>query len=454
MRNFKILMPVFAALALFTLAQFFIVRQVWLQKDEVFQLRYRSVAKEAIQELTATDPYHGFSKAYFIIDDIAPLYINKIRAASGISDSALIAKEIRTNFTEILSEDQVLTSYISAYFEKLGLQNKIRSLICISHIDLIGINETINIYKVPEGEPGIQQLQKSIQVYTFTSEGNNYRISFDYYIDIANKEKIILRGISFTLMLSILSFILISIMYIATMRNYLEEKRLSGLKTDFINNMTHELKTPLSTITVAGKTLKLDTVINNKDRIRETADMIARQSLHLNDIINLILEISMWERAQFHLERKEMIVEDLLREIAGNFRNGCGSNCLLNENYELRGAKAEIDKTYFTTMINNLLINAVKYSGNRPEIRLDAVSNDNDISIRVSDRGIGISTGEQKNIFDKFYRVGTGNIHSAKGLGLGLYYVKKIADAHGGSVGVSSKKGKGSVFIVIIPKTI
>jgi len=454
MRNFKTLLPVFAALALFTLAQFFIVRQVWLQKDEVFELRYRSVAKEAIQELSATDPYHRFSKAYFIIDDIAPLYINKIRSALNSTDSALIAEEMRANFREILSEDQLLTAYLSKYFSKLGLENEIRSFIYINHIDLIDINERKNVFKNPDGEPGKKQGQRGIQVHTFISEGNNYRISFDYYIDIGNKEKIILREISFTLILSIISFIIISIIYLATMRNYLEEKRLSGLKTDFINNMTHELKTPLSTITVAGKTLKLDTVINNKNKIREMADMIASQSLHLNDIINLILEISMWERTQFNLERKEIIVEELLREIAGNFSNGCGSNCLFTENYELRGAKAEIDKTYFTTMINNLLINAVKYSGDRPEIRLDAVSNKNDIAIRVSDRGIGISTGEQKNIFDKFYRVGTGNIHSAKGLGLGLYYVKKIAEAHGGSAGVSSKKGKGSVFIVIIPKTI
>lgn len=452
MRNLKTLLPVLAALALFTLAQFFIVRQVWLQKDEVFELRYRSVAREAIQELASTDPYRGFNKAFFIIDDIAPLYTGKINAAANSTDSALIAEDIRVNFSEILSEDQVLTTYLSSFFEKLGLENEISPIININHIDLIDINEIINVYKVPAGETAKQQSKRSIQVYTFKSEGNNYRISFDYYIDIANKEKIILREISFTLILSIISFIIISLIYLATMRNYLEEKRLSGLKTDFINNMTHELKTPLSTITVAGKTLKLDTVINNKDRIRETADMIARQSLHLNDIINLILEISMWERAQFQIDKKETDMGELIDEIADNFRNGCGEDCVFTVDSRLKGKKADVDALYFTAMINNLLNNAVKYSKNTAVIHLEAYSDKSGgITVKVSDRGIGISRTQQKNIFDKFYRVGTGNIYSAKGLGLGLYYVKKIAEAHGGSVSVSSKKGKGSVFIVNIP---
>ncbi|MFP4488896.1 MAG: sensor histidine kinase [Bacteroidales bacterium] len=452
MRNFKTLLPVFAALALFTLAQFFIVRQVWLQKDEVFDLRYRSVAKEAIQELAGTDPYSGFSKAYYIIDDIAPLYTAKLKAAANNADTALIAEEIRANFREILSEDQLLTAYLSKYFSKLGLENKISPMIYINHIDLIDISERINVYKVPDGEPGKKQGQRSIQVHTFKSEGNNYRISFDYYIDIGNKEKIILREISFTLMLSIISFIIISLIYLATMRNYLEEKRLSGLKTDFINNMTHELKTPLSTITVAGKTLKHEAVINDKKKITDTANMIGKQSVHLNKLINNILEISMWERTQFQIDKKETDMGELIGEIADNFSSGCGEDCVFTVDCRLKGTMAEVDTLYFTTMINNLLNNAVKYSKNTAVVHLEAYSDKSGgITVKVSDRGIGISRSQQKNIFDKFYRVGTGNIHSAKGLGLGLYYVKKIAEAHGGSVSVSSKKGKGSVFIVNIP---
>ncbi|MDT8401806.1 MAG: HAMP domain-containing sensor histidine kinase [Bacteroidales bacterium] len=453
MWKLKTLLPVLAALAIFILAQVYIVRQVWKQKDEVFALRYRSESREAIHEMATFDPYNGFKKAYFIIDDISHLYLPKRKALLNPEDSAIFAQNLRESCTKILSEDQVLSEYLSKYFNKLGLENKIKPLIYVNYIDLIDIQENIRVYKAPLRELNKQQSAKNILVYTFNSEGNNYKISFDYYIDIANKEKIILRELSLTLILSILSFGIICTIFIATMRNYLEEKRLSSLKTDFINNMTHELKTPLSTITVAGKTLKHDSVIGNREKIKETADMIGKQSLHLNELINLILEISMWERAQFQVDKKETRLEDLLKDIACNFRNGCGEDCIFTEHYDLKGASAEIDDLYFTTMINNLLNNAVKYSRKPAEIRLEAFSDDNGITVKIADKGIGISRSEQKNIFDKFYRVSTGNIHESKGLGLGLYYVSKIAGAHGGSVRVSSRKGKGSVFIVSIPKT-
>ncbi len=454
MKNIKTLIPVFIALAVFILAQLYIVRQVWKQKDEVFSLRYRSVSKEAIQEMALFDSYNGFKKAYFIIDDISLIYKQKAVVLTNPEDSALLAGDIRENFTEILSEDQLLSEYLSKYYDKLGLENKIKPVIYVNYIDLIDINKNITVYKAPISELKRQQSDNSILVYTFNSEGNNYMISFDYYIDIANKEKIILHELSLTLILSLLSFIIIVVIFIGTMRNYLEEKRLSGLKTDFINNMTHELKTPLSTITVAGKTLKHEAVIDNKEKIKETANLIGKQSVHLNELINLILEISMWERTQFQVNMKETDVEDLLREIGDNFRNGCGKECIFTEKYDLDGAMADIDVLYFTTMVNNLLSNAIKYSANIPEVSVEAFSDNGNIILKVADHGIGISKSEQKNIFDKFYRVSTGNIHQTKGLGLGLYYVKKIAEAHSGSVEVSSKKNKGSVFIINIPKNI
>jgi len=452
MSKIKTLLPVFIALAIFILAQIYIVRQVWLQKDEVFDLRYRSVTKEAIQQMATYDSYTGFKKAYFIIDDIVQLYLQKSRAALNSEDSALFVSNIRKNLTEILLEDQMLSEYLSKYYDKLGLETKVKPIIYLNYIDLIDIQENIRVYKASMEDLEKQQSDKSILVYTFTSEGNNYKIAFDYYIDIANKEKIILRELSLTLILSILSFIILIVIFIATMRSYLEEKRLSGLKTDFINNMTHELKTPLSTITVAGKTLKHEAVINDKEKIIETANMIGKQSIHLNELINLILEISMWERTQFEVDRKDITVEELLKDIGDNFKNGCGKECDFYEQYNLNGTSAEIDILYFTTMINNLLSNAVKYSKNKPEVKLEAYTKEQEVIIKVADKGIGIGKSEQKNIFEKFYRVSTGNIHESKGLGLGLYYVRKIAEAHEGSVSVSSRKGKGSVFIVSIPK--
>jgi two-component system phosphate regulon sensor histidine kinase PhoR len=140
-----------------------------------------------------------------------------------------------------------------------------------------------------------------------------------------------------------------------------------------------------------------------------------------------------------------------MNDIVESFRSGGGSNATINKKYDLNGLKAELDAVYFTTMLNNLLSNAVKYSVNEPVIDVEGFQTENSICIRVSDNGIGISKTDQKHIFDKFYRASTGNIHKFKGLGLGLYYVKRIAEAHGGDVSVSSKPGKGSTFTINIP---
>ncbi len=453
MRKKRTILPVIVALILFLASQFFIVSQVWRQKDEVFKLRYRSVAREAIDDMMVKDGDSGFDYACFKIDYVSRIHIDNSRLLFSGPDTTGFISAVHTNIAEILTKEQVLSKYLSDRFEKLGLDKDFKYVIFVNDLYLIDFANNFHLYKAPLSEIKEQSSQGNVLVNTFFSEGNNYKIAFDYYIDITNKKRLILREISITLALSFISLLILSAIFAGTLRNYLEEKRLSGLKTDFINNMTHELKTPLSTITVAGKTLKLDEILKDKNRIVDTANLIGKQSVHLNKLINLILEISMWERTQFQTDKKVTDVECLLREISEGFRNGCGEECDFTEKYDLNGAQAEIDILYFTTLINNLLHNAVKYSKGRSRISLEA-TNENGITISVADNGIGISRSDQKHIFEKFYRVSTGNIHKTKGLGLGLYYVKRIAGAHGGNVIVSSKQGKGSVFIITLPKII
>lgn len=140
-------------------------------------------------------------------------------------------------------------------------------------------------------------------------------------------------------------------------------------------------------------------------------------------------------------------MNDIINCFISGSNNGTTINCICN----LKNVRVELDVIYFTTMINNLLSNAVKYSDKDPVIDIEGIILDNNICIKVSDNGIGINKSDQKHIFDKFYRASTGNIHKFKGLGLGLHYVKRIAEAHGGYVSVTSKPGKGSIFTVIIP---
>jgi len=183
----------------------------------------------------------------------------------------------------------------------------------------------------------------------------------------------------------------------------------------------------------------------------ETAKLIGKQSIHLNQLINMILEISMWERTQFELDKKSFDIEEVMNDILDSFSTGCGNCASIERKFSFNGVKVDLDGVYFTTMINNLLSNAVKYSERDPEIRVEGFHTDEGITISVADNGIGISKTDQKHIFDKFYRASTGNIHKFKGLGLGLYYVKRIAQAHGGDVSVSSKRGRGSTFTITLP---
>jgi signal transduction histidine kinase len=326
--------------------------------------------------------------------------------------------------------------------------------------------DTIVIYRgerIPRGGRGsfaerarlfsAESSGSEIFINRFRFEGNNYRMSLDYFIDFSDKSKVVLRETSASLGLGTLSILIVGIMFMITYRNLTEERRLSNLKTDFINNMTHELKTPLSTITVAGRTLEMPQIRADDEKILETAKLIGKQSVHLNQLINMILEISMWERTQFQLDKKNVDLEELMKDVIESFRLGGGHNAIITEKYKLSGRKVELDVVYFTTLLNNLLSNAVKYSEKKPEIEIEGFTAEDNVCIKVSDNGIGISRNDQKHIFDKFYRASTGNIHKYKGLGLGLYYVKKIAEAHGGDVTVNSRPGKGSTFTVILPST-
>jgi two-component system phosphate regulon sensor histidine kinase PhoR len=180
--------------------------------------------------------------------------------------------------------------------------------------------------------------------------------------------------------------------------------------------MTHELKTPLSTITVAGKTLELPQIRSDETRILETAKLIGKQSIHLNQLINMILEISMWERTQFQLDKKMVQIEEIMNDIVESFRSGCGNCASLTQKYNFNGAKVDLDTIYFTTLINNLLSNAVKYSDKDPVIEIEGFTEDRNVCIKVSDNGIGISKNDQKHVFDKFYRASTGNYTNTKDL--------------------------------------
>jgi two-component system, OmpR family, phosphate regulon sensor histidine kinase PhoR len=459
-RNTVLILGISSILILISV-QIFIISGIWKQKNEMFLLRYAIRSQEALNYIRRNMSTDGFDTVRFLLSNYSEKANKELHAIKDEKKLETKKKEILNYFTNVLNREQDFSGLLSNYFELRGYEKNFNFSIVINNLEMIS-NDTIIVYRSEDfanrlspdrnkraSTPEISKTK--IWVNWFHEENNDYRLVFDYFIDFSNQQKVILKEISASLGLSILSILLIGIMFMITYRNLMEEKRLSDLKTDFINNMTHELKTPLSTITVAGKTLEMIQIRNDDAKILETAKLIGKQSVHLNQLINMILEISMWERTQFQLDKKTVEIEEIMNDVVESFKSGGGNNASIIQKYKFSGAKVDLDAIYFTTLMNNLLSNAVKYSDREPVIEIEGFTQDNSVFIKVADNGIGINRVDQKHIFDKFYRASTGNIHKFKGLGLGLYYVKKIAEAHGGEVSVSSKPGKGSIFTVTLP---
>jgi signal transduction histidine kinase len=443
------------------LFQIYLVRGIWKQKDEMFGLRYTLRSQEALNFINRRMGGDGFDTVRFILGKYSEKANKEIHSLHDLQQIETKRNEILEYFRLVLNREQDLSDMLSAYFERRGYEKRFNFSIVINSLEMID-KDTIVIYRSDDfinrisqeksgKQPPPEISRSKILVRGFRMEDNNFRLLIEYFIDFSDKRLMLLKETAVSFVLSIFSILVVIIIYIVTYRNLREEKRLSDLKTDFINNMTHELKTPLSTITVAGKTLEMAQIRSNGDKILETAKLIGKQSVHLNQLINMILEISMWERSQFELERKVVDIGEVMNDIIESFRHGCGDCATITTSYDFDSVSMDIDIVYFTTMINNLLSNAVKYSNGSPEIKVEGHAKDNKAVISVTDNGIGISKTDQKHIFDKFYRASTGNIHKFKGLGLGLYYVRRIAEAHGGTVSVSSRPGKGSTFTISIP---
>ncbi|HUX96746.1 MAG TPA: HAMP domain-containing sensor histidine kinase [Bacteroidales bacterium] len=458
-RNTVLLLGIISIIIL-TSVQVFIIYGIWQQKNEMFSLRYTIRSQEALSFINRRLSTDGFDTVRFVLSKRSEQASKELVE---ITDSASLSRkkqEILKYFTIALNEEQDLSGLLANYFERRNWEKKFVYSIVINDLDIISEDTIAIIHRQDsrarrrietETKGSFQETSGSILVNWFGMEDNYYRLRFEYFIDFSDKQKLILKESAAILAMSIFSIIVVVTLFVITYRNLKEEKRLSDLKTDFINNITHELKTPLSTITVAGKTLEMAQIRTNEEKILETARLIGKQSVHLNQLINMILEISMWERTEFEIDKKNIDIGDLLNDIIDSFRAGGGNNATINKIYNFDGLKAEVDVVYFTTMINNLLANAVKYSVKEPVIDVDGSHSENNLYIRISDNGIGISKIDQKHIFDKFYRASAGNIHKFKGLGLGLYYVKRIAEAHGGDVNVNSRPGRGSTFTINIP---
>lgn len=271
-------------------------------------------------------------------------------------------------------------------------------------------------------------------------------------VSFPGKKGFLLRKIWLTMASSGLLVLVIVFSFGYSIHTIVRQKKLSEMKNDFINNMTHELKTPIATISLAAEALN-DKEIQQMPSMNERyLKVIQEENSRLGEQVERVLQMAALDRNDFDLKLEELDIHELIRQavdktmIQVGHRGGSIRTRLHAQSYRIKG-----DRTHLTNIILNLLDNANKYSPEDPFITVSTQNDESGLLISVQDKGIGMSREAQKLVFQKFYRVPTGNIHNVKGFGLGLAYVKSMVEAHFGQVWVESEPGKGSKFTLQLP---
>ncbi len=275
-----------------------------------------------------------------------------------------------------------------------------------------------------------------------------------YFINIyfPNQQSYILSSIGTMAFSTLMLTLIIIFSFSATILIIFRQKRLSEIKSDFVSNMTHELKTPISTISLAAQMLNDKSIPVEKKNLNYLGGVIADESKRLGLQVEKVLQMAIFEKTKLKLKLKDIDIHHIISKVTSSFSIqiiNAGGN--LESILESNNPVCKADEIHVTNVITNLLDNALKYSNGQPNIQLSTHNATNGIIIAVKDNGIGISRDNLKRIFDQFYRVPTGNIHNVKGFGLGLSYVKKITESHGGKIWVDSKLGEGSTFSIYLP---
>lgn len=452
--------------------QYYLVYNTYRLKDRQYFLAEKNKLNEQYSLSIRNDKvFPGGQKIIdsFIYRNMYPLEydhnndlsaFNKLRQA--VCDSIFTALRARSNmdslFKQIIAKDH--------------LSHKLRYLLTISGISVLFTgNKYIPLFQSdnpsdafskhkflrPEGividgdlkNPDEQNLVTHLTVSVPTN--HSYQIAFSLYIDTPNRNMIIFKRMLPILLLSIFSILLIVLLYFFTYRNWLRQKKLAEMQSDFVNSVTHEFNTPLSTIIVANKNLQNENIYNQGELILPLTEIIERQSQRLKTLFSRVLDIT--KLNENSLNKKEFVFADLMDEILLDYRlTSDEKNILLTFTNNLNNEKVLLDKFWFTTMLLNIFENAGKYNKNTiKKIDITVSRKETNIELMIKDNGIGMSQKTIHHIFDKFYRGNVRDMKGTSGLGLGLYYTRQCIRAHGWAIDVSSEEAVGTTFIIYLP---
>lgn len=281
---------------------------------------------------------------------------------------------------------------------------------------------------------------------------NNNESNYKLYVNFPDRGRFLLSSILKMLVLSIIFTSVIVIAYTSAIMQLIKQRKISQIKSDFINNMTHEFKTPIATINLALDSIKNPAIIGDQEKVMRYLNMIKDENKRMHAQVENVLQISKLEKNELNIRKDRINLNDLIEDAISHVelmvedRKG-----YVKTHLEAQYSFVLANESHFTNVIINMLDNAIKYSSEEPKIDVYTKNVGNSILLKVADQGDGMSKQVQKHVFEKFYREHTGNVHNVKGHGLGLAYVKRIVEDHQGQISVESEKGKGSTFTIKLP---
>lgn len=439
------------SLIVLVIIQAYIIVEHYRMKEHLFNIRYNSVVLNTLNQQSSFI-ITPLDSAYFEFDAIAlhniPAFEEEIAESAKIS----AGRQLKEVFQSLLLEYQNTRHSINQALKEEGLDTSFTISYKINFIELIDFDRVIPVYGSRDSI-NIPDESSGLYLRTYSTEQNHFASEFELYIDFTRKAEIIMAEMKGLLIVVIVTLIIVLLAFVLTLRSLWKQKRLNVLKSDFIDNISHEFKTPLSSISLAATSLKHPGFNSRIDKITELADTILHQNKTLNKMIDQVIDVSLIENQKILLNREPVDIFDYLEQTRSRLLKEYPEKPInLDAQWNIHNDLIlSIDKLQIDRVMSNLFSNAVKYSNGVPSICIRAKENGEYLNISVADKGMGMEREMLSQIFNRFYR-GENGRSKAKGLGLGLYIAKKIVEAHNGEIEIESVPGKGTCVSFSLPK--
>ena len=353
-------------------------------------------------------------------------------------------KQLSTNYFVVMVNSQINASLLEFMLRTEFDKRKIQADFEYGIYDCA--NEKMVYGNYVQVNDGKSKTEISKNLPKWNTQGYYFGVQFP------NREAQIINQMGIWSFSSVVLLVVI-VFFAYTLFVILKQKRLSEIQKDFINNMTHEFKTPIATIALSTEVLKSPDIIRQPERLLSYATIIENENKRLKQHVERVLQMAKLDKESIELKKEPVNLHDVVQEVTRGMSNAIAEKKIeLDLDLQAVEPVIEADKLHTTNVVYNLLDNAIKYSGENPKIWISVKQAEKHIVLEVKDNGIGVKEDDQKKIFDKFFRVPTGNVHNVKGFGLGLNYVRQIVDAHRGRITLKSHLGEGCTFRIYFPR--